>query len=320
MGWGFAPPFVGVCVASCGGDWVSERVKTLVLKRAVCSAGVKVTLEDTFRKIFEKTSDPLERVMKLDLLRDAVIARLEQGPTNLGVFVRILEYEEGAIGSINFRTADGGADIEGVDPPLGQNFLQDDVGLFIVGNDVIACGMANKNRTYASQVYDLAVKLDILPADESISLEDVANQTNLRDLRKTGVREISLGVSDYLASLPQETDFGSRVLRAIWASPSDPEDVLRREARHGRLTLSRGRFKKDELKFDPWLTSVGEQIVEADDEEYVIILEDDRRLTNTNLKMVKKVRVKRHYNTVNWTELKGHLSQFFNDLRREEVV
>jgi len=171
---------------------VSERVKTLVLKRSVFSDGVQVTVEDVFRQIFERTDAPLQRVLKLDLLRDAVIARLEQGPTNVGIFVRILEYEEGAIGSINFRAADGGADIEGVDPPVGQNFLQDDVGLFIVGNDVIACGMANKNRTYASQVSDLAVKLGIVPSGGILSLEDVANQTNLKDLRKTGVREISL--------------------------------------------------------------------------------------------------------------------------------
>jgi hypothetical protein len=245
---------------------------------------------------------------------------LEQGPSNEGIYVRIFEYEEGALGSINFDSEDGGADVEGVEPPAGQSFLQDDVGLFIVGNDVTACGMANKNRTYASQLSDLASSLGVIPAGERLSLEDVANQTNLKDLRKTGVREISLGVSDYLASLPESSDLGSRVLNAIWATPSSPDEIRRREAHHGRLVLSRGRFKKDEVKFDSWLTSVGEKIVEADDEEYVIVLEDDRRLTNSNLKMIKKVRVKRQYNTVSWVELKGHLSEFFRDLKGEGIV
>ncbi|WP_420397539.1 hypothetical protein [Nioella sp.] len=180
--------------------------------------------------------------------------------------------------------------------------------------------MANKNRTYASQLSDLASTLGIIPSGERISLEDVANQTSLKDLRKTGVREITLGVSDYLASLPTNSDLGSRVLNAIWASPSGAEEIRRRESRHGRLVLSRGRFKKDEVKFDPWLTGVGEKIVEADDEDYTIVLEDERRLTSSNLKMVRKVRVKKQYNTVNWVELKRHLVEFFRELREQGVT
>ena len=202
-----------------------------------------------------------------------------------------------------------------MEPPTGQNFLHEDLGLFIVENNVIACGMANKNKIYATQISELAERLGIISENEHFSLVDVPNQSNLIDLKETGVREIQLGVSDYLASLPGGTDLKSRVMNAIWATPSDPNELKHRQENHGKLVLKRGRFKKDEIKYDQWLTNVGREIVAADDQEYKIILEDERVLTSTNLKMVKTVRIKRQYNTVNWVELRLQLEKFYKELR-----
>lgn len=299
---------------------MAERLRTLILKRSRLTEGISMTLEDVLQQIFDRTGGPRDRLLRLDLLRSAVVAGVERGPSNQGVYVRLFEFEEGALGSINFDASGGLADVEGVEPPKGQSFLQEDIGLFVVGNDVIATGMANKNRTYAGQLSDLAIRLGLFRDGECLMIDDVANQTTLGDLRRTGVKEIHLGVSDYLASLPPDHSLKNRVMDAIWTSPSNPEEMTRRGAHNGRLALSRGRFKKDEIKIDPWLTKVGERIVEEDDEDYSIVLEDGRRLTNSNLKVTRKVRVQKQYNTVSWKELKGHLAKFMGDLRGSGVI
>jgi len=111
-----------------------------------------------------------------------------------------------------------------------------------------------------------------------------------------------------------------KVLRTLLVQPASNAGIKKRQNARGRLKLSRGRFLKDEIKKDEWLTEVGKEIVKSDlDEAYRITLEDGRSLTNTNLKMIKKVKVRRFANTVSYEHMQSQMHNFWLELHRMGV-
>src|SRR6056297_379569 len=109
---------------------MSERQKTLVLKRASLLDGHTVSLEELFRSVFQRAASARDRIIDVDLLRSLVFARIDQGPNGDGVYIRAFEFEKGAIGSINFESTNTSAELEEVLPPSAQHFLHSEITLF----------------------------------------------------------------------------------------------------------------------------------------------------------------------------------------------
>lgn len=221
---------------------------------------------------------------------------------------------------INFESTNNSADIEELMPPEDQSFLHGETVLLVYGNHVIASGMANKNRTLSSAICDLATKVGAADAGFSMRIEDVPNSVSLKELKENGVSKIDLGITDYLANFPNTPDdFG--LMRVLLARPEDPRKLRKRANTVGRMTLSRGRFLKDEIHKDEWLTEVGSEIVESDIEEnYTIHLENGQQLTNRNLKVLKSVSVRRYANSVSFAHLKTHMETFLREIKGRGLI
>lgn len=294
-----------------------KRKKTLVFKRAYFPLGFNSDLETTLNQLSSRFSRPEDRVTPVDLFRQQALAHVEKNPKGPGVFARFFEFEEGATGLVDLASKDMSAEIEELLPPQNRQFLVDEIVLLVSENNVIACGLGNKQGTFASLVHALAEKLKVLDKSAQFRIKDVPNRKTLEQIRDTGVQKIDLSIESYLASLdridPGST--ASRVWKALFLSPDEKENLRKRAAMSAKLTISRGRFKKEEVKKDDWMTHLGSEIVDSGfSDDYRLILEDDSVVSNQNLRVSKQVEIARHANSVSYAQTKLELSQYLKEL------
>ncbi len=267
------------------------------------------------RSMFQRHAKARDRIVGVDLLKNLVFAGLNDDPRVNGIFVRLFEFENGGTGAINFESTNTSAGIEEVQPPKDQEFLVADMVLLVSGNDVIASGMANKNGTFARCITEICSKSGLIDSGTRMDVLDVPNKVELKELHESGVAKIDFGITDYLASLPDFRTTKAKFLETMLRRPSEFEELRKRSQTVGRVTLSRGKFRKDEIEKDEWLTEIGSEIVESDIEDtYTIKLENGKTLTNRNLKLQKTVKVRRYANTVNYSQLENELAKFQKEL------
>ena len=79
-----------------------------------------------------------------------------------------------------------------------------------------------------------------------------------------------------------------------------------------KLHVTRGRLTKEEVTTDAWLTNLGTEIIDSSfSEDYKIILEDDNVISNQNLKVTRKVGIRKHANSVSYEHTKERLINDF---------
>ncbi len=300
---------------------MSDRTKTLVFKKAIFSSDYKSTLEDLLTSLFQRQAKAVDRIVKVDLLKSIVFASIREQDGANGVFIHIFEFENGGTGTINFSSTTTSAGIEELQPPQNQEFLLNDMVLLIKDNDIIASGMANKNRTLSRCICEICSSLGLTKGETRLEIEDVPNKVKLDELKEFGVSRIDFGITGYLASLPDFRQSVPAVLDMLLTRPGAKEDIRKRANTVGRIHLSRGRFRKDEIEKDVWLTEIGSEVVESDTEEaYTIHLENGKVLTNRNLKLIKRVSVRRYANTVHYQQLENELAIFQKELISEGLI
>ncbi len=300
-----------------------KRKKILVFKRAYFHDGFNSSLEVVLRQVAEKMSRPQDRVMPIDLFRHQALAHVEPNPYGRGVFARFFEFEEGATGLVDLASKDMSAEIEALMPPENRQFLADEIVLLISENNVIACGLSNKQGTFASLLHTLAERLGVLGEDATFKIKDVPNRTTLKQVKDVGVKTIDLSIETYLASV-ELIDPGSvldRVARALFLVPSDTSNLRKRAAMSAKLHISRGHFKKAEIQKDDWVSFVGAEVIDsAYGDDYKIVLEDDTIISNENLRVMKPVEIKRHANSVSYHQTKLELSQYLVELEERGML
>jgi hypothetical protein len=256
-------------------------------------------------------------VVPLDLIRHQAIAHIEENVLGNGVFARLFEFEEGATGLIDLAKSDMSEEIEELLPPQDRHFLSEEIVLLISHNHVIACGLGNKQGTFAQAMALLAERSGATDPLIGLRIADVPNKTTLDTIAREGVKTIELNIESYLATLEgyDRGPFRDRVMDRLFTRPDSSGGLEKRAQLTGRLHLKRGRFKKEEIERDEWLTSLGTVIVESDYEgSYKIVLENDQIVSNENLRVTKPVGINRHANSVSYSQTKLELASFLKEL------
>jgi hypothetical protein len=296
---------------------MSEKTTRLVLKKAYFDDGFNGSMEQIVSGIDEKLPNKNERTYNPELFKTFEIALIEKPSNNDGVFVRIHSSEDGAIGLIDQEAESAQNDLEEHRPPEKKRFLSEEIVLYIKGNHIVACGLGNKDGVVQNIIGTIAEKAQLIEKSFRLKVSDVPNQVELKRAKEIGIKKIELGIDGYLASIDQldHKSVKNKILEKIFGSPDSAESIRKRANTHGRLTLSRSKFKKEEIQKDDWLTSVGETIVESGAEDYTITLEDGTKISTAKLKVSKPVRIKKHANTFAYNEVKAALYQYYKDLQ-----
>lgn len=296
---------------------MSYRSKTLSLQRAYFNEGFNSTLETVLRNAFNKLPSAKDRIVEIDLFASQLFASFEDTEGKEGIFVRVLEFEQGAIGVINLDTTDNSAAVEEFFHPNKQDFLKEEIVFYVVHNHIVACNLKNKHGTLAGNMLQLAQRADVLGDDVRMKIADVPDQTTLARIEEVGVREVDFSITSYMENLNISTQqqAGSRVMRMILGMPDDNATLKKRANAIGRMTLKRGRFKKDEVPRDQWLTDIGKELMIAgSSDSFTIILEDKTRVSNSSLKKSKIANLRRHANSFSFDHAKMELEAYYRDL------
>jgi hypothetical protein len=301
---------------------MSDRNKTLSLKKCYFGDGYNSTLESLISDLAEKYPNHCDRAYKQDLFRESRIGSIEK-IKSAGFILEIFSYEEkGKQGLINFEKSEQIADIEEIAPPQNGEFLGNHITLLIKDNHVIACGLGNKDNTIATMIFTMAVKAGLLDSKMPLSIQDVPNKTEIKRISEVGVKNIDLNLHNYLANL---SDFSgrtvvaqtSKILNMIFGIPDTLDGIRKRANTRGRLILTRGKWESREAKKDDWLTNIGQAIVQSENdfEEYNITLEDGTKVSTSKLKVSKAVKLKKYATTVEKIETKSALLGYYNELK-----
>ncbi len=295
---------------------MAEKYKKLVLKKAYFDEGFNGSIEQIVNGISEKLPDKNERVFNPELFKSHEIAHIEKLTGGAGVFVRIHGYEKGSIGLINQEVQAASAELEEHHPPEKRQFLADEVILYVRGNHILACDLGNKDSLIQNIFGVIGLKAGVIENSLKLKVSDVPNKAELKKAKEIGIKKIELGLDGYLASVEEfhHKSPKEKILEKIFSVPSDAESVRKRANTHGKLVLSRGQFKKEEIKKDDWLTNVGATIIESGADDYVITLEDGTKIATEKLKVSKSVKLKKFANTISYTEAKAALLKFYEEL------
>ena len=296
---------------------MSFRTKTLSLQRAYFNEGFNDTLENTLRNAFLKLPKAQDRIVTVDLVSNQLFAGFEEANSGEGIFVRILEFEQGAIGVINLDTTDNSAAVEEFFHPNKQDFLKEEIVFYVVRDHIVACNVKNKHGTLASNVLQLAQKGDVLGQDVKMKIADVPDKTTLEQIATVGVKQVDFSITSFMENLNISTrdQAGSRIMRMILAMPAQDAELRKRANAIGRMTLKRGRYERDEIPKDAWLTAIGKELMIAgSSDHFTIVLEDKTKISNSNLRKSKSVQLRRHANSFSFENAKMELEEYYKAL------
>jgi hypothetical protein len=300
---------------------MSYREKTLSLQRAYFMEGYNSTLEALLTSLAKRLPKISDRIAEVDLLTRHLMASISpvKGSEGEGVLVRVLEFEKGAIGVINLETTDDDAVVEEFSHPSNRDFLKDEIVFYVVRNHIVACNLRNKGGTLAGDILSLAAKAGLMEQDASLRIADVPDSVTVKKLLDVGVRKVDFSVTSYIENLDfgEKKTIGHNVLNMIFGSPPDKKRVTARASTVARISLSRGRFLKDEIQKDEWLTQVGNTIMEEQNDDFRIILEDNTEISNSKLKKSKRVKLKRHANSFMFESAKFELLEYYKELVKD---
>lgn len=296
--------------------------KSMVLKRCYMPDGFNGSLEAILLAVKKNLPNHSDRIVNQSLLKSYLIGDITPNITaGKGVYVSVLCQDEGTTGLINFEKSKECAEVEEHEAPKNRAWLDNQILLHVVDNHLVCCNLGPRDNFLGIMLRDLAIKAEAVNDDFNFRISDVPNKTELERVNEIGVKEIDLSLTSYLSTFDgfRNTSVSSEVmpiLERVFGQPDDTSSLKKRSSAKGRLLLSRGgRFQKEEIQKDDWLTDIGETVIKQDLDEYKIKLEDGTTISTSNLKVMKPVRLARHGNTFSVAEAKLQTETFFEELQ-----
>lgn len=214
-------------------------------------------------------------------------------------------------------TTDNSAAVEEFFHPNKQDFLKEEIVFYVVRDHIVACNVKNKHGTLASNVLQLAQKGDVLGQDVKMKIADVPDKTTLEQIATVGVKQVDFSITSFMENrnISTRDQAGSRIMRMILAMPAQDAELRKRANAIGRMTLKRGRFERDEIPKDAWLTAIGKELMIAgSSDHFTIVLEDKTKISNSNLRKSKSVQLRRHANSYSFENAKMELEEYYKAL------
>jgi hypothetical protein len=298
--------------------------KNMVLKRAYLPDGNNISLEEIFVNIGSQLPNHEDRVSQQTLLKSYVVGSITKDE-DAGVYVRILCYENGSTGLINFVKSKETAEVEEHEAPENTAWLDDQILLYIKDNHIIGCNLGFRENFLALMISDFAKKSEAVNDDFLLNISDVANKDEVDKVNQIGVKEIDLGISNYLSSLDNLKNVSENpftpILKKLFGMPNSKDELKKRASATAKIKLTRGgQFKKDEIPKDEWLTDIGNSVLTTGLDDYIIKLENGERISSSSLKINKTVRLNKQGNTFSFEDGKVETKAFYKELETKGSI
>lgn len=238
------------------------------------------------------------------------------------LFLHLARYVPGVVASTLLPKAAGEEDDEGSQPaPKGKEFKEGDCFLLVKGFNVLYCGHGisyQKAALYLSQLFR-AAKLH----DESsgFDLAPASNLNKLKLLQEHGVRSVELATNAFSMSLPksQRDKWIAKALGSVGdelkALVLKDKSVVEQKALEDLLVNVEVRLDgntKASQSAQKFIEELAETVLddkEAPISEFVIVTQNNERITSSQIRLQSTIKVDKKDNSVShnsvWAEL-GH--------------
>ena len=293
---------------------MKRKKTTLTLKEAHIGADSGATFQELFQRVGSELPTVVSRVHKVDLYTKLVIAEVSNEDEL--TFARLVELEEGAAGLLNLETENASAQIEALPAPAQRKFVRSEAFVLIGGNHVITVGWKNKGGTFIRAMLDLAERCGINDDYDQTVLVDVANEAEVARIRELGVKSVEFYITGYLADLDPKAISGvdSGLIRRMFKRPMSRDERRKSSNARGRVVLSRGDIRSQEIETDLWLDEVAVAAFK-ETEGYRIVLGNDEELKGEKLKVATTQSLRTHATSLDAQETKLAMKEYWKVLQ-----
>jgi hypothetical protein len=101
--------------------------------------------------------------------------------------------------------------------------------------------------------------------------------------------------------------------------PSSEEDLRKREKSRGKIILTRGDIRSEEIETDRWLDEIAVAAYE-EAESYKILLANGDQVSQDRLRVTSSVPIRTFANTLHAEEARRAMEQFWADKQRDGII
>ncbi|TIT67765.1 MAG: hypothetical protein E5W90_07785 [Mesorhizobium sp.] len=308
---------------------MKTRVKTVVYRRAMWLDGhdPAKTLEHYLREAHKKLSKIGQRKFPR---ADGQIIKGNKAKDNPGggLLLHLIAGTPGDHASIVPSADDDMEEFEvsTAPAPPKQDFMDGDVFALVRGNDAFLCTTVLKDGSFSTYCHQLLKKADIEDGADQFELQNVGNVDKLKMIKTQGVKAVEMRATLYQASINyvgRKSDTAGAVgaafkhLKALFGDggPVDLENV------NVSLSLSfDSRWKEGRILGKRLMDSVAKDVVEDEDDDYVIVTGNNQRISQKEVFIRQRVVIDRHGKSVLRDSAWKALRKFESDLKESGIV
>lgn len=326
------------------------KVKRLMYRRASWTNQKKETLENVLKKCHDTYKTTAERTFK-GLYGTELQCAHYSPEDKFGLLFQIASYVPGqatsAIQESSQSTTTSG--ITEVPAPVGNNFLDGDVFVFINGNNVIVLQSGVRESVALNYFSKMLDKNGYTDASISLEFHGIAKEDKVKMIKSQGVKSIELEASLYEASIMQlgkETEKKretkivdlpgavAETLMQVFAKDKTLKEISEKENVNIKLSISfdgkeaRKKVNKEDTAFGvvgkSRLEKASELIIkESVDEDYegfTIVTGDNNRIKSGEIVVSDNYRVRTFGNSLDKDDAFQKLQEYFAQLQHRGTL
>ena len=217
-------------------------------------------------------------------------------------------------------------DVDTAPAPEERDYMDGDILALVRGDDVFLCSTVLRDGSFTTYCRQLFLKAKLGDASQRFELQNVASIDKMKLIKAQGVKTIELRASLYEAStkyLNRKEDASGAMgaaykhFQALFGKKQivDVDNVMVSLEIGADLRIKNGRVAGTKL-----LTDIAKDIIDEDDDNYVIVTKKNQRISQKEVFVRKQVSIDRHGKSVSRDKAWEALADYAQELMAAGVT
>lgn len=240
------------------------------------------------------------------------------------IFMHLASYNPGEHTSIlRKKEKVNSAEVDTMAPPKNAEFLDGDLMVLIVGNNVFLCTTHAHEKAAERYLKFIFAKAKLEDASTFFSLKKVGNANKLNLIQSQGVKSITIDASIFDASIDcmERKTVSSKLggslmdeLKSLALKDLGQKEIDQAENLSARIVLTFDSRRKKAVLGRDTLTSMAAKIVSEDDDGFTIETVGGETIRQNQITLRKTVKLAKYGKSVYRNDTWKELRQYYNEL------
>lgn len=288
---------------------------TIYAQRAFLGDDYPLTLEQVLLHICENSNSlEAKSVLFDDLFAKAHLLDYKTTPSNFGIGVSLATFEEGrSVSTIKFDQSDDKADLGEVTAGSDAEFLDQNIAIFVEGNQLITCGLGNRSAALCNAIKRLADKCGLSPELPFFNIANAPNNQSISDIRRIGVEAVDLNVTNYIGSF--DAILKTNAVGMFLSKPKNIDVDNRRKQHRAKLSIKSRKISAESIIEDDWLTDIAVSSIEDESiSSYNIKLKNGNSISSTAMILSTTITLVKTGTSYHFLEAHGKMEAYYKQL------